>query len=307
MTQAVETLLQWHSHCAGRWLARWMLGATLPLLGAALAGCASFGGFPARPTDPNQDVLSIERSINAAAVAACLQTGGNAEPCRNELIGSRMYAIDVRFSQFEQDLFRQTREAGFAATVATLGLNAAGTLTGAPTTQILSAIAGGITGSRVAFEKEVLAEKTLLSIHTAMRANRTKVAVRLRQGLRQSSKDYPVGVALSDLESYYQAGTVLGALIGITEVVGADAQAAEQRLAALTTFSTDSAAEYLSRFLVDETVPLESRQQRELLVRRAYRDLGVADAETTYGQMLIRDTNLKEQTRKVARRFGWQG
>lgn len=306
MTQAVEALLQWDSHCAGRWLARWMLGATLPLLGAALAGCASFDGFPARPTDANQDILSIESSINAAAGAACLQRGDNAEPCRNELVGSRMYAIDVRFSEFEQDLFRQTREAGFAATVVTLGLNAAGALTGTTTTQILSGIAGGITGSRAAFEKEVLAEKTLLAIHTAMRANRTKVAVRLRQGLRQSLKDYPVGVALSDLESYYQAGTILGALVGITEVVGADAQAAEKRLATLTTFSTDSAADYLSRFLVDETVPLQSRQERELFVRRAYRALGVADAETRFGELLIRDTNLQEQTRRVARAFGWQ-
>ena len=62
-----------------------------------------------------------------------------------------------------------------------------------------------------------------------MRAGRARVGVRLRSGLRQSINDYPLAVALSDLNDYYDAGTILGALAGITELVGTQAREELQR------------------------------------------------------------------------------
>jgi hypothetical protein len=141
-----------------------------------------------------------------------------------------MYATDIRFSQFEERLFKETREAGFAATLATLGLTTAAAFASGGTSQILSGAAAAVIGAREAFQKEVLAERTLIAIHTAMRAGRAQVRLRLLSGLRQSVEQYPVGVALSDLGDYYDAGTILGALVGITEVVGAEAREAETRL-----------------------------------------------------------------------------
>ena len=75
-----------------------------------------------------------------------------------------MYAIDLRFSQFEEDLFRQTRESGFAATLATLGLTTSAAFVGGGASQVLSGIAAFIIGGREAFQKEVLAERTLVLI-----------------------------------------------------------------------------------------------------------------------------------------------
>ena len=115
-----------------------MLGKVLVLLHAILlmSGCAVFMGFPARVTDPSADLATLQNDIGAAAITTCLATPS--EACRNKIIAGRMYAIDIQFSGFEEDLFRQTREAGFVATVTTLGLNAAGAVAGGGTSQILS-------------------------------------------------------------------------------------------------------------------------------------------------------------------------
>lgn len=189
--------------------------AGLPI--AVLSGCAAFQGYPERSIPLATDLRELNDSIAAARITECL---GQADrlACRNKFTAARMYATDIRFSEFEK-LFRQTRESGFAATLATLGLTttAAFTTGGAP--QVLSGIAAFIIGGREAFQKEVLAERTVVAIHTAMRARRAQVRLRLRNGLRQSADQYPVAVALADLNDYYDAGTILGALVGITETV----------------------------------------------------------------------------------------
>ena len=171
-----------------------MLSKLLVLLQAILlmSGCAAFMGFPPRVTDRSADLEALQKHIDAAAITECLKATNEAEACRNKLITARTYGIDIQFSAFEEDLFRQAREAGFAATLTTLGLTAAGAVAGGGTTQVLSAIAAGITGSRAAFDREVLAERTVLAIHTSMRANRMIVLARIRQGLRQSVSEYPL-------------------------------------------------------------------------------------------------------------------
>ena len=165
-------------------------------------------GFPPRVTDRSADLDALQTDIGAKAITDCLATP--TEACRNKLIAARTYGIDIQFSAFEENLFRQAREAGFAATLTTLGLTAAGAVAGGGTTQVLSAIAAGITGSRAAFEREVLAEHTVLAIHTSMRANRMIVLARIRPGLTQSVSQYPLAAGLTDVEDYYFQGTVLG-------------------------------------------------------------------------------------------------
>ena len=124
--------------------------------------------------------------------------------------------------------------------MATLGLTTTAAFTTSGASQVLAGIAAFIIGGREAFQKEVLAERTVIAIHTAMRARRAQVRLRLRKGLRQSTDQYPLAVALADLNDYYDAGTILGALIGITEMVGAEAKQAEERLLQLAPLSKAS-------------------------------------------------------------------
>ena len=220
-----------------------MFSKLLVLLQAILlmSGCAAFSGFPQRATDPNKDLQLLESHIGAEAITGCLTNP--TVSCRNEIITARMFATDIRFSEFEESLFRQTRETGFGATLATLGLTSGAAFAGGITSQVLAGVAAFIIGAREAFQKEVLAERTVVAIHTAMRANRARTALRIRLGLSQSIDQYPLGLGLSDLNDYYNAGTVLGALIGITETVGVQAREAEEELQKEIRFSLDPAAQ----------------------------------------------------------------
>jgi hypothetical protein len=182
---------------------------------------------PERSPPPADDLKKLEPLIAADAVTACLKAPTT--ECRDQIVGARIYATDIQFSRFEEAIFQQTRTVGFAATLTTLGLTAGAAASGG-TSQWLSGIAAFIIGGREAFQKEVLAEKTVLAIHAAMRARRVEVLFRLRSGLTQPIDQYPLPIALSDLNDYFNAGTVLGALIGITETAGANAQRVEAEL-----------------------------------------------------------------------------
>ena len=232
-----------------RFLSCGMLRQLLVVMQATLflPGCAAFQGYPERATDPSTDLKELRPDIQAAEITICLKqtTDSDALACRNRIIAARLYAIDIRFSEFEESLFKDTRSSGFAATVATLGLTSAAAVAGGTASQILSGAAAFIIGTREAFQKEVLAERTLVAIHTAMRAGRTRVAARLRDGLRRPISEYPLALGLTDLNAYYDAGTVLGALIGITETVGADAQRAQEQLLVVSTVARTQAATFL--------------------------------------------------------------
>ncbi|HUG26176.1 hypothetical protein [Piscinibacter sp.] len=212
----------------------WVLVAWL------LGGCAAFDGYPQRATDPEADLVQLKPQLEANAITACLDAPSLL--CRNRIIGARMYATDIRFSQFEETLFRETRKAGFGATVSTLGLTTAAAASSGGTAQVLSGLTAFIIGGREAFQKEVLAERTVIAIHSAMRTKRAQVALRLRTGLNEPLSRYPLEAALTDLDQYYNAGSVLGAMIDITETMGASAQQAELELKETLSFKPDAFA-----------------------------------------------------------------
>ena len=283
-----------------------MLSKLLILLQVILlmSGCAAFMGFPPRVTDRSADLDALQTDIGAKAITDCLATP--TEACRNKLIAARTYAVDIQFSAFEENLFRQAREAGFAATLTTLGLTAAGAVAGGGTTQVLSAIAAGITGSRAAFEREVLAEHTVLAIHTSMRANRMIVLARIRLGLTQSVSQYPLAAGLTDVEDYYFQGTVLGALIGITKVVGVKADEAERGLAIATGLSQSEAARALRAYANEPGLSQEEGDARFDNIIEAYKDVGGPNPEGLVVGSFIRDKRpeTEEWQVKVARRLG---
>jgi hypothetical protein len=208
-------------------------------------GCAAFEGFPKRATDPEADLIQLKPQLDAKAITTCLDAPSL--QCRNKVIGARMYATDIRFSQFEETLFRETRKSGFGATVSTLGLTTAAAVSSGGAAPVMSGLASFIIGGREAFQKEVLAERTVIAIHSAMRTKRAQVALRLRTGLNEPLSRYPLEAALTDLDQYYNAGSVLGATIDITETMGANAEEAERELKKATTFNPDKYALRLER------------------------------------------------------------
>jgi len=207
---------------------RWTTYLALSI-GAGLTGCSTvLTGAPQPLSDPDSEVNAVMKAADAETIVKCMQSP--TEACRDQIVGARMYAADLRFAQFESNLFREGRETDFGGSVASLGLSAAATASTGGTAQAFSAVNTLLLGTRESYQKDLLAEKTSAAIHAAMQARRNAVALRLRTGLTQSLKAYPLPVALSDLVAYIRAGSLLGALTEITDQVAVTANGVEREL-----------------------------------------------------------------------------
>jgi hypothetical protein len=234
----------------GRWrrgVARLVAGACSFLLVLALSACAAFSGYPERPVSRADEIRQMAPKMSGDAILSCM--AARTDDCRNSIVTARMYVTDLQFSTFEETLFRSTREAAFGATLGTLGLTSAAAVASGGTSQALSGTAALVIGGREAFQKEVLAERTVVAIHTAMRARRAQIAARILEGLQRSVDSYPLTLGLRDLNDYYDAGTILGALVGITESVGASAREAEKTLDVTIAYQLDPAGEKLTKHM----------------------------------------------------------
>jgi hypothetical protein len=201
-------------------------------LAVSLAGC---GGFVASPRSPlsNDDtaIAGLEAAYTPDEVLKCLRTSlDRQQPCRDTIAQALMAAIDIRYSDFELAMFDAHRYGGFGATLAQLGLTTAASVSGGAAARLLAALATGVTGAREAFEREVLAERTVVALQTSMQARRNEVAARIREGLRFDATVYPLGSALTDLFAYFRAGTLVGAVVGLGEAASDRSQRARDRL-----------------------------------------------------------------------------
>src|SRR5262245_54135306 len=198
-----------------------------------LSGCASFKAYPDRTVDLTAELQGIDKYVKPEIINeyAGLDNKEKKKNLRDEIVNARVYAIDLYFGKFQQDLFREGVGAGIATDWITLALAGAGAVTGsAETKAALAAAAAGIIGAKAAFDKNVFFDKTMPALLAQMVALRKTVLVRIQAGLSQGIDRYPLTQALIDLEDYYNAGTIPGALTGIVEGAGATAKQADEEM-----------------------------------------------------------------------------
>ena len=111
----------------------------------------------------------------------------------------------------------------------------------------MSAVSAGVTGAKGSFDKQAYFTNTITTLLGAMVANRKTVEARIQQRLSQPVADYPLPAALSDLEAYYEAGTITGALTGIAADSGVKANKADEILSVI--FGEDVATVKLEKFI----------------------------------------------------------
>lgn len=194
-----------------------------------LAACQQVSSVRGQPE--RMFTLQDQRDLIESIVNEEESTDVNQPPeiRRNEVITARMLAIDLYYTEFESDLFREGRAVDFGLTLGQIVAGTAGALVSpASTTQALSGISAGLAGVGEAFDQQLLADLTMQAIVTQMRADRTAVRGNILTKLTQSVVEYPLPLALSDLESYYRAGTLVSALTSINESAGVQLQEAEQ-------------------------------------------------------------------------------
>lgn len=198
---------------------------TAAIFTTLLSGCIdSFRGAPKDRL--NREILEIEENIIKSTLTEDKlkeAIDGRDRFTRDEIIFARMAEMDILYYKYELDISNEFRQSGFAATVTELAVDTSGAVVGGASSQLLSAISAGITGSKESFDKEILLEKTAGAFISQMRANRDKLKARILLKADESEyNEYPLQAALTDLAAYRQAGTLAGALTAINRSAEAE-------------------------------------------------------------------------------------
>jgi hypothetical protein len=241
------------------------------IAGLLSAGCASLQGAPRRNVpdafdvgvfklDPSSTIFSQDWSLLATDDAK--QSG------RNDFITARMYSVDRAYNDYERNILTEARKSGFGSTFLALVLTTTGTAVaskGAKTA--LAAAATGVIGGKQAFDKEILLDRTIQVLQSQMRASRAATKVRILSRLDQPYRRYTIGLAMSDLEDYYQAGTLSGALVAASESAAAATATAQFSIDAqlVSKFDNSPTALLLSDYFGEENLTDAEWSRRKAL------------------------------------------
>jgi hypothetical protein len=157
---------------------------------------------------------------------------------RNQILTELIGLIDDNYSSFEERYYGSDALVNFGGDVVNLGLTGVSSVTGsAHLKSVLSAIATGTTGIKTSYEKNFFDEQTRAAVVQQMRASRaTQLAALQDQNHMKAPVVCPVAgcptvggsavtpysleTGLSDIQQYYEAGTIIGALQAIATSAG---------------------------------------------------------------------------------------
>jgi len=189
----------------------WLL-AVIVVLG--LGGCAGLRQFPETPPNPTKVLEEIDAEYKEALGKMYGSENASAKKSiRNKLIETRMAVIDANFKEFEAGLVKENVRVDFGIALLGIGVGAAGSLAAETMSQILSAVSGGLAGAQAAYGKAVLYDKAMAALIAQMHASRKTVAAQIFQRWSLDIDKYPLWMARTDLDAYYFAGSLPGAIL----------------------------------------------------------------------------------------------
>lgn len=169
-----------------------------------------------------------------------IDESGITEKDRNQILEDLMRLVDANYFKFETELSQGRAIFDTTTDLAILGLGAAGSLvTHSGTQAILSAISGGIGGSRTSINKNIFHEKSTQALIAKMQASRKTIEELIRKGMTLSLMEYSLSRGINNIEAYYNAGTIIGAIENITADAGAEKAKADVEVKKLITVKYD--------------------------------------------------------------------
>jgi hypothetical protein len=198
--------------------------ATLALLLLASAGCSdsSLGG-PDRIFPVSEEITSLQPYLDDGTVITqfnSLQNRTSQVAFRNAVITARMYAIDLEYSSYEARITREGQIVDFATKLTEGTLTTVASLVPAASTgKALSATATAVNGVDSQYNAAILRNQIIQNVESSMRTARHQQASVIYANLYCSAGAYPIGMALSDIEAYYRAGTFQTGLIQLMQTV----------------------------------------------------------------------------------------
>ena len=209
------------------------------LVSSLLAGCSSLntGGAPEPSFNLEADLHKLSGNlITAIDIGTYYKNANGLSPNetqkrtdRDKFITGRLALIDLQYLKFirNQTSNKQYLDAGID--IANMSLNLTGALVGSASTKaILAATAAGLGGAKTTINKEFYYEKSIDALVATMNAKRQEVLLGILKGLNSTIAKYPFEQAITDLQQYYFAGTLLSAL----QVVNVQAGQSESKSAA---------------------------------------------------------------------------
>jgi len=181
-------------------------------------------GNPASVFDTGSMVTDA-RKYTVANVSSFMdddkKTDREKELHRNKVVQTYLNAIDARYYAFRSQLGVEGRTGALGFDVVALGFATAGALSTAAAPE-LAAASGFTSGTRASINKNLLLEKTLPMLFSAMDANRLRQRTVILEHMQKSLGDYPMAAAWSDLQAYQIAGTFDDVVTRISDATASD-------------------------------------------------------------------------------------
>ena len=191
--------------------------AVLLLILCVLPGCSSLrnGGAPEPSFDLSADLEKLSKEFESSTNITNYYTtpAADRKDTRDRFVLGRIVLVDLRYLAFIKTLTADKQQLDTATDLANLTLNLAGTLVGGARAKTnLAAAAAGISGAKATIDKDYFYEKSIEALIATMNAKRKEVLIGILTGLTLSLDDYPFERAVTDLQQYYLAGTLNGAI-----------------------------------------------------------------------------------------------
>lgn len=195
----------------------------IPVLSAvcmiSLAGCASISGGPAPIIASSEEINILKPVFDSNQVLAYFseQNPETRRALRDQIISARLYASDIKFSEYTQSITQELRSGAFGTDFASILLSGLASVSEpSQRTKIMAGLDTALKGGRQAFTKEILVDRTLPLLITQMGTDRKRISSQIWDNLaNHNDMEYPLPLALSHLNEYYHAGTVVGALTSL--------------------------------------------------------------------------------------------
>ena len=270
------------------------------LAATALGGCAGLQQLPESTTDYAQALKELDSGY--ATVIAELTTASSDDErraIRNKLIAERVRVTDLRFKAFAEDIVKDSVALDFGTNVLNIGVGTVGAFASETTSQILSAINAGLTGSKEAYDKVAFFDQTMMAMVAQMIATRQEVRVRLLTGMRKNIQDYSIVQAVQDLDDYQYAGSIPGAISATAKDAQEKEQKAQAAAATLSSpFHKDSAGDLIEAFWKPDG-EFDEENQKAI---EAFLTKNGAEGEPI--QYFIRSTQYADLRNKFVEEFG---
>lgn len=188
-----------------------LLALSAPML---LAGCASVEGSQRRVLGTSASLhlvgkYPLDHALTSFGIDSDEARGGLSKQAYRDLVVMLyLNAIDARYHEFRTNLSTESKRTALGLDFALIGLTGWASVAKTSIVNELSAVAGGVAGARATIDKTLYFEKALPALIAAMDAERLNTGAQILRNLQKNAAEYPLALAIIDLNRYEMAGSL---------------------------------------------------------------------------------------------------